>query len=198
MSVLCRGFGETSNHPGDSANPPTAQNWHPVSSGFFQNKITFERKEISDHWWDLRKYDGAADGDWENCVRSQGAYFEGDWSIIVLCTIFLISSSINVSIFYSTWLDTFWTDLTLMCLHSFCQMRFYLVAIGREQKRKKSLWVPWHEVPHFIEICFLLKVRNVNGPFNFCSIDLSKTLKHPSCSHHLIWLLFVHILLRIV
>ena len=26
----------------------------------------------------FKKYDWAADGDWENCVRSQGAYFEGD------------------------------------------------------------------------------------------------------------------------
>ena len=28
---------------------------------------------------------------WESCVRSQGTYFEGDWGIIVLCIIFLIS-----------------------------------------------------------------------------------------------------------
>ena len=47
----------------------------------------------------------------ENCVRSQGAYFEGDWGIIVLCTMFLVSSSINVSILHITWLGTFWTDL---------------------------------------------------------------------------------------
>ena len=37
------------------------------------------------------KYDGAADGRWENCVRSQGTYFEGDWGTIVLCTMFLVS-----------------------------------------------------------------------------------------------------------
>ena len=54
---------------------------------------------------------GAADGDWENCVTSQGAYFEGDWGIIVLCAMYLVSSLINVSIFHITWLDTFWTDL---------------------------------------------------------------------------------------
>ena len=29
----------------------------------------------------------------------------------VQCFLYLISSSINVSIFHSTWLDTFWTDL---------------------------------------------------------------------------------------
>ena len=27
----------------------------------------------------------------KNCVRSQGAYFEGDWGVMVLCTMFLVS-----------------------------------------------------------------------------------------------------------
>ena len=58
-------------------------------SGF--TKTTFERVEISDHRWDSEKCDEAADGDWENCVRSQRAYFEGDWGFIVLCTVFLVS-----------------------------------------------------------------------------------------------------------
>ena len=30
-----------------------------------------------------------------------------------LCTMFLVSSSINVSIFHITWLDTLWTDLAV-------------------------------------------------------------------------------------
>ena len=46
---------------------------------------------------------GAANGNWENCVRS---YFEGDRGIVVPCTVFLVSSLINVSIFHITWLDT--------------------------------------------------------------------------------------------
>ena len=54
-------------------------------------KITFEREEISDHWWNSGKYNGTGDGDLENCVRFQGAYVEGDWGITVLCTMFLIS-----------------------------------------------------------------------------------------------------------
>ena len=54
-------------------------------------KPPFESEEISDHQWDSGKYDGAADGDWENCVRSPGASSEGDWGIIVLCTVFLVS-----------------------------------------------------------------------------------------------------------
>ena len=46
-------------------------------------------------------------------MRSQGACFEGDFEegIIVLCTMFLVSSSINISIFHRTWLGTFWTDV---------------------------------------------------------------------------------------
>ena len=103
-------FSKTSNHPGDSAplQPRFGALW---LLAFPQTKITFEREEISDHWWDSGKYDRAGDGDWENCVRSQGAYFEWDWGIIVLCTMFLVSSSINVSIFHITWLNTFWRDL---------------------------------------------------------------------------------------
>ena len=45
---------------------------------FPKTKITFEREEISDHWWDSGKYDKAAYGNWENCVRFQ-------------CMVFLVS-----------------------------------------------------------------------------------------------------------
>ena len=83
-------FGETWNHPADSAllQPRFGTLWLLF---FPKTKITFEREKISDHRWHSRKYDGAADGDWENCVRSQGAYFGGDWGVIVLCTMFLVS-----------------------------------------------------------------------------------------------------------
>ena len=45
---------------------------------FPKTKITFEREEIPDHHCDSGKYNRTADGNWENCVRSQGAYFEGN------------------------------------------------------------------------------------------------------------------------
>ena len=77
-------FGEISNHPGDSALLPPRFGALQLLA-FPQTKITFKREETSDHRWDSGKYDRAADGDW-NCVRSQDAYFEGDWGIIVLCT----------------------------------------------------------------------------------------------------------------
>ena len=82
-------FGETY-HPGDSA--PLHPRFGSLQLlAFPKTKITFEREEISDHWWDSGKYNGAAHGDWENCVRSQCVYFEGDWGVIVLCAMFLIS-----------------------------------------------------------------------------------------------------------
>ena len=55
-------FGETSNHPGDSA--PLYPRLGILWSGFPKNKIIFEREEISDHWCDSGKYDRAADGNW--------------------------------------------------------------------------------------------------------------------------------------
>ena len=103
-------FGEASNHPGDSA--PLKPRFGTLWIWLFPKIVTFEREEISDHWWDSGKYNRAADGYWENCVRSQGAYFEGDWGIIVLCTMFLESCIFfNKCLFHSTWLDTFRTDL---------------------------------------------------------------------------------------
>ena len=112
ITSLAEFFGDTSNHPGDSA--PLQPRFGTLRIlAFPPTKITFEREEISDCQWDLEKYDGAANGNWENCMRSQGAYFEGDRGVIVLCTMFLVSCSINV--FHVTWLDTFWTDLVSCC-----------------------------------------------------------------------------------
>ena len=124
-------FGKTSNHPGDSAplQPRFGSLW---LLAFPKTKVTFEREEISDCWWDPGKYDRATDGDWENCVRSQGAYSKGDWGIIVLCTMFLVSSSVNVSIFHITWLDTFWTDL----LYFYVFSNTYILFVA-------SLWRIW-------------------------------------------------------
>ena len=88
---------------------------------FPQTKITFEKEEISDHQWDSVKYNGVADGDWESCMRSQGAYCEGDWGTMFLVSVVSISSSVNVSIFHITWLDTFWRDLVYPSFLIQCQ-----------------------------------------------------------------------------
>ena len=61
--------GETSNHPGNSVplQPKFGTLWLLTIP---KTKITFS--------------------DWKNCVRSQDAYFEGGWGVIVLCTMFLV------------------------------------------------------------------------------------------------------------
>ena len=82
--------GKTSSYPGDSA-PPQPRFGNLLLLAFSKTKIIFARVEISDCWWDSEKYDGAADGDWENCVRSQGAYFEGEWQCHCPMSMFLIS-----------------------------------------------------------------------------------------------------------
>ena len=77
-------FSETSNHPGDSALlQPRFVALRLLT--FPKTKITFEREEVSDSQWDSRKYNRAADGDWESCVRPQIAHFEGDWAASLSC-----------------------------------------------------------------------------------------------------------------
>ena len=83
VSHLVQSFWQTSNHPGDSAPLQTRFGTLQLLS-LSKTKITLEREDISDGWWDSGKYDGAADGS-RTYVRSQGAYFEGNWGIIVLC-----------------------------------------------------------------------------------------------------------------
>ena len=112
-------FGKTSSHPGDSA-PLQPRFRSLLLLPFPKTKITFKREEISDHWWDSGKYNRVADGDWENCVRAQGANSEGDRVTTVLCTMFLVSPSVNVSIFHIMWLDTFWTDFIWLDPSFYC------------------------------------------------------------------------------
>ena len=118
--ILCNFFCETSNHPGDSAplQPRFGALWLLTLP---QTKITFEMEEISDHRWDSGEYDTAADGDWESCVRSQGAYFEGDWGVIVLWTMFLVSCIFNKCLYFSYYmagylLDRPYTHLSIITL----------------------------------------------------------------------------------
>ena len=130
-------LGKTLNHPADSVplQPRFGTLW---LLAFPETKVTFEREEISDNQWDSGKYCGAADGDWENCVRSQGAYFEGDWSIIVLCTVFLVSS-INVSIFHVAWLDTFCVDPN----YTYVLYMFWGIKVVMAMKTKMILSRLW-------------------------------------------------------
>ena len=127
-------FCETSDHPGDSGTP------HPRFGilwllAFPKTEITFEREEISDHWWDSGKYYRAADGNWEKCVRSQGADFEGEWA-----SMFLISSLINVSFFIvHDWIPSgqtsYMNQITMM--HILNRLKYFKSIIPQRPEIKK-------------------------------------------------------------
>ena len=148
----------------------------------------------------FRKCDRAADGDWENCVRSQGAYFEGYWGVIVLCTMFLVSSSINVSIFHITWLDTLWTDLislsliyththththtligNIVLLFIYMSFIFNLIFIAFFHYLLVPLYCP-QQSPHCCPCPWVL--------FLFCSISVHPNLPQPTSCHPALCLWF--------
>ena len=85
------------------------------------------------------KYDGAADGNWENCVRSQSAHFEGDRGVIALCTMFFVPCiffSKCLYFFHSARLDTCWTDLvySTYCMPSAAESHFrYINSVNPHQ-----------------------------------------------------------------
>ena len=108
--VSCRVFWQTSSHLGDSASlqPRFGALW---LLAFPKAQITFEREKISDCRWNWGKYNRATDGDWENCVRSQGAYYEEDWSVIFLCTVFLVSCIFfNKCLYFSYYMSGYLLD----------------------------------------------------------------------------------------
>ena len=47
-------------------------------------------------------------------------------SLSYVVFLFLVSSSINVSIFHITWLDTFWTDLVYVHAHVYTTRYIYM------------------------------------------------------------------------
>ena len=101
--VLCRVFGETSNHPGDSV-PQQSRYGALWLLAFLKTKITFEREEILDLRWDSEKYHRAAD--WRTVWGPKVPTLKGTLSLsYVQCFLYLVSSSIKVSIFHTMWLD---------------------------------------------------------------------------------------------
>ena len=111
-----------------------------------KTKTTFEREEISDCRSHSGKYNRAADGDWENCVRSQGAYFEGDWGVIVLCTMFLVSC-----IFFSKYLYfSYYMDGYLMD-------RPHMSEVDAGDSSTIFCGLKWHEDQYFRRVQVLKK-----------------------------------------
>ena len=101
-------FGETSNHPSDSA--PLQPRFGTLRLlAFPKTKITFGREEISDHRWDSGKYNGVADATEGTVWGLRVPTLKGTKLSLsyVHSFLYLLSSLINVSIFHITCLDTF-------------------------------------------------------------------------------------------
>ena len=130
-------FGETSNHPGDSA--PVQPRFGTLGLlAFPKTKITWKGRDFRPlmRFW---KIWGAAVDDWENCVRSQGAYFEGNWGIIVLCTMFLVSCIFfSKCLYFSHYMAGDLLDITCMCLRIYTSILWLiytsLMVSSDEQK----------------------------------------------------------------
>ena len=90
--------------------PPTAQIWLQLLA-FPKTKVTFEREEISDHWWDSGKYDGAVDGDGRTVWGPRVPTLKGTEVFYSVFCIFNKCVYIHIA-----WQDTFWTDLVCMCV----------------------------------------------------------------------------------
>ena len=92
----CAVFGETSNHSGDLF--PLQPKIVCDNFCFFpkpKSPLKGKRFQIIE----IQKNMVGADGDWENCVKSQGAHCEGAEAHF-LCTVFPLSSSVSVSLSY--------------------------------------------------------------------------------------------------
>ena len=100
-------FDETSNHPGDSA--PLQPRFSALQLlAFPKTKITFERGEIqATRMGQLMVIETTVWGPKAPVLK--GAEVSLSY---VQHFLYLVSSSINISIFHRTWLDTFWTDLS--------------------------------------------------------------------------------------
>ena len=124
--TLCRVFWRNIKSP-RWLSPPTAQIWCLRLPAFPKTKITFERKEISDCQWDPGKYVGEADGNWENYMRSPGACFEGKWSTIVLCTVFLgFFTFFNKCLYFSYYTAGYFLDRPLYTMFTIVLWMFYM------------------------------------------------------------------------
>ena len=86
---------------------------------FPKTKISFEREEISDHRWDSGKYDRELMAIRRTVWGPKVPTVKGSEMSLsyVQCFLYLVPSSVNVSIFHSVWMDTFWTGLVLNSLY---------------------------------------------------------------------------------
>ena len=118
-------FGETSNHPGDSA--PYSPDLAPCDFWLFpklKSPLKGKRFKTLDEIQENTTEQLMVIG--RTVCGPKVSTLKGDWGVIVLCTVFLVPSSINVPILHITWLDTFWTDHTPPLTHPHSHVCIYI------------------------------------------------------------------------
>ena len=134
--VFCRVFGETSNHPSDSA--PYSPDLVPCAFWLFpklKSPLEGKRFQTSDEIQEnmTGQLMVIPTKDFAECFESGRNAGKTVWGpkvstlkgtevslSYVQCFLYLVSSSINMSIFHITQLDTCWTDLVCLCHHLIC------------------------------------------------------------------------------
>ena len=112
-------FGKTSNHPGDSyPSSPDLVPWDfrlfsklksPLKGKRFET-IDEIQENTMEHLMTIGKTVWGPNVPTLKGTKTSLSY--------VQCFLYLVSSSVNISIFHITWLDTFWTDLVCMCVYN--------------------------------------------------------------------------------
>ena len=129
-------FGETSNHPGDSA--PLQPRFGALQLlAFPKIKTAFQREEISDCWWHSGNTTGKLMAIGRTVWDPKVPTLKGTEVSLscVQCFLYLISYSVNVSIFQGICLDTLWKDL--ICWLGRSDL-LTLCFLGRKKMKKKS------------------------------------------------------------
>ena len=101
-------FGKTSNHPGDSA--PLQPRFLKPKSGLKGKRFQTVSEIQENTTGKLMVIGRTVWGPKVPTLKGTRA-----WLSYVQCFLYLVSSSINVSIFHIAWLDTFWTYVA--CMH---------------------------------------------------------------------------------
>ena len=123
-------FGKTSNRPGNLA--PLQPRFGALQLlALPKTKITFEREEISDRWWDLGKQDRADDGNWENCVRSQCTQPEVPSGLTCHCPMYKVSCIF----FHKCLYFSYYMAWILMVRSCMTNPRLPLYSMGKNWKR---------------------------------------------------------------
>ena len=114
----------------------------------------------------FRKIGQAADGYWENCVRSQGAYFERDRGVILLRTMFLVflSSSINVFIFHITcWI--IYGQAMCVCVCVFICTHTYAISLRLGNDKEKEVYMATHFNRYILDLIDIYWLPSIHSIF---------------------------------